>query len=221
VNAATGGTTAQFAQAGGDGIPITPMQAPAETSNPTKIEPVMSVQQHEFPHRKNLPPDFFTSAQVNLEACFGEAMQVVWDDRIIDPIPDQLKEIDRIECLRKAVLRWASGWDGVAYWPITLDHSLAIVANEGRQDKWQEQLQGHASMGRCLLAQLYSMGGQLPKDPDNVREIWQQQVELVEILVMGITILNIRCTVLPHGWKEGELPPVAYSDDSDISDSIS
>jgi hypothetical protein len=59
------------------------------------------------------------------------------------------------------------------------------------------------------------MGGRLPKEPDEVRELWKLQLGLVEILVMGITIINLRCAVLPHGWEERNLPPLAYSDDSD------
>jgi hypothetical protein len=45
------------------------------------------------------------------------------------------------------------------------------------------------------------MGGYLPKERYKVRELWQLQVELVEMLVMGITIINTRCSVLPHYWK--------------------
>ena len=59
------------------------------------------------------------------------------------------------------------------------------------------------------------MGGQLPKEPDIVRELWRLQIGLVEILVMGITIINTCYMVLPHKWKKWKLPPIAYSDNSD------
>jgi hypothetical protein len=58
------------------------------------------------------------------------------------------------------------------------------------------------------------MGGRLLKEPYKVRELWRIQVELVEILVMGITIVNTRCSVLPHLWQVRWLPPAAYSDES-------
>jgi hypothetical protein len=41
---------------------------------------------------------------------------------------------------------------GVAYWLISLDHSFMHAHKEGQQDKWQEQLLEHTSMGWCLLA---------------------------------------------------------------------
>ena len=44
-------------------------------------------------------------------------------------------------------------------------------------------------------------------------------MELVEILVMGITIINTQCSVLPHLWQVRWLPPAAYSDESDSESS--
>ena len=61
-------------------------------------------------------------------------------------------------------MKWVSGWDGVAYWPVSLDQSFANAVEEGQEKQWQDQLQGHASNGQHLLTQLYSMGGYLPKE---------------------------------------------------------
>ena len=166
------------------------------------------------PVLKNLPPDFHLTAHKNLDACFGEAMQVLHDDRILDPIPGGLEELDRVAHLSKVIMRWASGWGGVSYWPISLDHSFTCVKEEGRHDQWQEKLLSHASMGRRLLAQLHDIGGRLPKEPYKVRELWHLQVQLVEVLVMGITTINTRCSVLPHYWKVELLPPIPWSDES-------
>ena len=147
-------------------------------------------------------------------------MQVIQDNRIIDPIPEGTEVVDRIDRLNREVMGWASGWDGVAYWPVTLDHSFASAVEEGREEQWQDQLRGHASKGRRLLAQLYSMGGHLPKERCKVRELWRRQVGLMEILVMGITTINIRCSVLPHHWNAKKLPPPAYSSESDAESDI-
>jgi hypothetical protein len=152
---------------------------------------------------------------VNQAACFGEAMQVIQDDRIIDPIPKMTEEIDRINQLHREIMKWASGWDGIAYWPVSLDYSFANAVKDGREDEWKEQLLGHTSKGHRLLAQLYSMGGRLPKELYKVRELWRLQVGLIEVLVMGITTINIHCSILPHYWNIGNLPPVAYSSESD------
>jgi hypothetical protein len=162
-----------------------------------------------------LPHDFYSSAQVNQGACFREAIQVIQDDRIIDPIPKGTEEIDRIDQLSREVMRWAWGWNGVAYWPVTLDYSFASAVDKGREEQWQEQLQRHASKGQHLLAQLYSMGGHLPKERHMVRELWRQQVGLMEILVMGITTINICCSIVPHHWNAKKIPPPAYSSESD------
>lgn len=147
-------------------------------------------------------------------------MQVIQDDRIIDAIPRGMEEINRIDQLSREVMAWASGWDGVAYWPLTLDYSFASAVEEGREEQWQKQLRSHGSKGRRLLAQLYSMGGHLPKDRGRVRELWKQQVGLIEILAMGITAINIRCSILPHQWDAKKLPPPAYSSESDADGTI-
>ena len=168
---------------------------------------------------KNLPSNFFSRGQKNLDACFGEAMQVIQDDRIIEPIPEGTEELDRIRQLSKVIMWWALGWGAVTYWSISLDESFTRAFEEGRQDQWQEQLLDHASKGWRLLSQLYSMGGQLPREPYKVRELWRLQVELVEILVMGITIINTRCSVFPHYWKVKWLPPPPYSDGSNNNSS--
>jgi len=75
-----------------------------------------------------------------------------------------MEEIDQIDWLSQEVMRWVSGWNGVAYWPVTLDYSFTSAVDEGQEEQWQEQLQHHAFKGQHLLAQLYSMGGHLPKE---------------------------------------------------------
>jgi hypothetical protein len=141
---------------GDDAVPT-----PTLLEDPDVAPPVTA---HQPSTQRTLPHDFYSSMQVNQDACFREAMQVIEDDRIIDPIPKGTEEIDRIDHLSWEIMRWASGWDGVAYWPVTLDYSFTSVVEEGREEQWWEQLLGHASKGQCLLAQLYSMGGHLPKE---------------------------------------------------------
>lgn len=166
----------------------------------------------------NVPYDFYESALIHLGKVHGEAMQVLWDDRIIDPIPKGLTELERLERLSQTIMRWASGWGGVAYWPETLDLAYARACKEGQQGQWQEDLVNHASVGRRLLVQLHSMGGRLPKERYKTRELWRSQVSLVEMLVMGITTINIRCSVFPHHHIPELFPLVPYSDDESGSD---
>ena len=92
------------------------------------VAPPVNAQQSSI--RRILPHDFYSSAQVNQGACFREAIQVIQDDRIIDPIPKGTQEIDWINQLSRKVVGWASGWDGVAHWPVTLDYSFAGAVEE-------------------------------------------------------------------------------------------
>jgi len=111
-----------------------PMEENDTTPTPTLLEGP-NVSQHiaaqQSSTQRILPRDFYSSAQVNQGACFGEAMQVIQDDRIIDPIPKGTEEIDQIDQLSREVVRWASGWNGVAYWPVTLDYLFASAVEEG------------------------------------------------------------------------------------------
>lgn len=75
-------------------------------------------------------------------------------------------------------------------------------------------------MGQRLLAQLYDMGEHLPKEPYKVRELWRLQVQLAEVLVMGITIINTRCSVLPHYWNVDSLPPMPWSDEESAGETL-
>jgi hypothetical protein len=181
----------------------------------TPSTPVISPQKlPEDPVLKNLPPDFHPTTHKNLDVCFGEAMQVLQDDRIIDPMPNGLEEVDQVAHMSRVIMWWASGWGGVSYWLISLDHSFIHAKEEGCQDQWQEQLHSHASIRWRLLAQLGDMGGHLPKEPYKVKELWCLQVQLVGVLVMGITIINTQCLVLPHYWKVESLPLIPWSDKS-------
>lgn len=196
---------------GDDAVPT-----PTLLEDPDVAPPVTA---HQLSTQRTLSRDFYSSMQVNQDTCFGEAMQVIEDDRIIDPIPQGTEEIDRIDRLSQEIMRWASGWDGVAYWPVTLDYLFTSAVEEGQEKQWWEQLLGHASKGWRLLAQLYSMGGSLLKEQYKVRELWRLQVGLIEILVMGIMTINIRCSILPHHWNVKKLPLAACSSESDAESS--
>jgi hypothetical protein len=98
---------------------------PAQDQNQPVIENSGSCMPKTSDHvLKNLPSDFFSCGQKNLDACFGEAMQVIQDDRIIEPIPEGIEELDCVEQLSKVIMRWASGWGGITYWSILLDDSF-------------------------------------------------------------------------------------------------
>jgi hypothetical protein len=73
----------------------------------TPATSIMTLQVPDNPVQlKDLPPNFHPTAHKNLDACFGEAMQVLQDDQIIDPIPKGLEELDRVAHLSRIIMRW-------------------------------------------------------------------------------------------------------------------
>jgi hypothetical protein len=133
----------------GESITV-PADAP---SMPTATHHILSTAHRTEPETfslHNLPPDFHPTANKHLEACFGEAMQVLQGDQIIDPIPNGVEEVDRVARLSKLVLRWASGWGGVACWPITLDESFTHAHKEVARTAPQPCLSRSEAFGTVL-----------------------------------------------------------------------
>lgn len=107
------------------------------------------------------------------------------------------KELDRLLEFRASVVEWARGWGGVAWWNEGLDQSFNIAVEENRVDLWREQVSNHMELGRSILGRLHEMDGKLPDERWKVRELWRLKIELVEIVVKGITTLDIKSSILP------------------------
>jgi hypothetical protein len=174
-----------------------------------------------IPHPTTLthPIDFFKTRQIHECKAHGQAMQMLQDSRFIDAIPPGTQAIERAHKLSEAVMKWATGWGGVAVWHITLNRSYTEAFEEGRVNQWQEQMLGHAAMGRRLLSQYTNLSGELPSEPYKIKELWRISIEMMEMLVTGITLINSHCLVLPHGWQVKLMPLPAWSDDCESESS--
>ncbi|KAG6915876.1 hypothetical protein DXG01_009453 [Tephrocybe rancida] len=91
---------------------------------------------------------------------------------------DELEQLYRI---RENVINWSSGWSGTANWNSALDHSFIMAMENNRVERWREQIMDH----------------QLPVEQWKVRKLWRLRLELAEVLIRGITILEIKTLVLP------------------------
>jgi hypothetical protein len=172
---------------------------PAENGQETTMASMQSSNKRNL--TPSLPCDFLQTSRLNAEACYRESMQVLQDPQVSKRTPEELSKIERVEHLRNEVLRWSCGWGGVAYWPISLDESYTAACEEDHTAEWFKEVLEHASHGRGLLIELRFMVGQLPAvlfEPHKVKELLRTMVEMVEMVTVGVTILNMRCSILPH-----------------------
>lgn len=56
------------------------------------------------------------------------------------------------------------------------------------------------------------MDGKLPSEAWKIRELWRLKIELVEILVKGLTILDLKTSILPSSCT------VSYTDEHQALD---
>jgi hypothetical protein len=205
---------------------------PRDSASPTENGQETTTASMQSSNKRNLTPslprDFLRTSRLNAEACYRESMQVLQDPQVSKCTPEELSEIERVEHLRNEVLRWSCGWGGVAYWPISLDESYTAACEEDRAAEWFKEVLEHASHGRGLLIKLRSMVGQLPAalfEPHEVKELLRTMVEMVEMVTMGVTILNMHCSILPRNrWRVYEIfdassgNKLSWSDDDDCMD---
>ncbi|KAF8158048.1 hypothetical protein B0H34DRAFT_439509 [Crassisporium funariophilum] len=147
------------------------------------------------PH--SLPLDFHRTRSINPDALLGNIINNLVDYDGKKPYPTHYPELEVLLKLHTAVLNWAKGWGGVTYWSIGLDKSFNLAVKERRVEVWQAQLHNHGAQGRRMLSRLHFMEGDLPVEMWKIRELWRIQIELVEILVKGITILELKSSILP------------------------
>lgn len=151
-------------------------------------------------NRSTHPRDFFALAPLFDEKMFNEAVNSlsIAEDRRI-----QLDRFDELELMlgyRANIVKWAKGWGGVTLWDIGLNESFNAAVEEDRVELWREQVSNHMNLGRKLLGRLHEMEGRLPKAAWMIRDLWRLKIELVEILVKGITILEIKTSILPSAY---------------------
>lgn len=130
------------------------------------------------------------------EVCAAVAVSLVDHSRSAIA-SDMDSELDRLEHIRRKAVYWSSGWGGIVVWPDTLNLSFRHAVGDHQTDRWVSEVLRHAASGRRLLANLQEIKGKLPKEEWQVREIWRMSIELVQLLVKGITIIESRVSLLP------------------------
>jgi len=112
------------------------------------------------------------------------------------PLPTQQNlYIDASQTLvrvREESQSWLSRWGGFDYWVTSLEASYQKALGGDYVDRWKEHISDHARKGQFLLSELRNMANQdLPQEVYQLRELWKEQLRLVEALTAGITLINL------------------------------
>jgi hypothetical protein len=153
------------------------------------------------PKKPKFPTDFFSTRACNRDALHGEALNVLQEDHDMPHFRKEGTLLETVEQLMEDALTWCCGWGGVAYWPISLHKSYTAACELDNSDKWEEELLGHASNGRFLLFRLTTTVELIAdRSPTSYRlkETLRILVEMVQMVTMGLTVLNMRCSILPN-----------------------
>jgi hypothetical protein len=93
------------------------------------------------------------------------------------------------------------------------------ACEEDHAAEFEVELLDHASRGRGLLCELTSTVERLSAASlhrHELKELLRIMVESVEMVTMGITILNMHCSILPHNrWKIYKLALLDVSSDDE------
>ncbi|KAF8070014.1 hypothetical protein FPV67DRAFT_1667913 [Lyophyllum atratum] len=146
-----------------------------------------------------LPSDFRATKRNNQWAMYGEAVNSMIGPCPPEPLPDpdSFVEMDKLTPLTIQIFDWAEGWGGVTFWAIGIERSFQLAVEDERVEEWRVQLENHAEVGRQLLRGLHDMDGRLPLETYKVKQLWRLKCGLIEVLVKGLTILDIKTSLLP------------------------
>lgn len=175
--------------------------------------------------KSKFPIDFFSMRAHNCSALYGETLNVLQED---DEMLRYWKEgtlLEKVDQLKEDSLTWCCGWGGIAYWHISLHESYSAAYELDHPDKWEEELLWHAANGHLLLFQLTSMAELIADGPcmsHRLKEMLHILIEVMQMITMGLTVLNMRCSILPNNvWAVQRLYCISsregsWSSDEDI-----
>jgi hypothetical protein len=169
--------------------------------------------------KRKFPTDFFATKAYNRAALYGETLRVLQEDHEVPHFQKEGTLVEKVEELTEDALTWCCGWGGVAYWPISLRTSYMAACELDRSDKWEEELLGHASNGRFLLFRLTSaveLIADRSRTSHRLKEMLRILMETMQMVTMGLTILNMRCSILPNNvWSVRFLYDSSSSEEED------
>jgi hypothetical protein len=153
--------------------------------------------------------DFLSTRIYNCAACYGEALNVLQDNSRIPHHQKREMLFEQLEQLREDALTWCCRWGGVAYWHISLHETYTIACEDSEEDRnneWEIELLENATNRRRLLFQLTSMVELLaeegPSESHRLKKLLRISMEMMQMVTMGLTILNMHCSILPNNvWS--------------------
>ena len=201
---------------------ITPEEFRQKPDTPADVdEYITGVLDLDF-NPRNRPPDFWRSCSWFPFSVEANNLEALLDFATFRPLTmtdtGYFSELQQLERLENHIHKWASGWGGVAHWHLVMEQSFSVAVEEHREEDWVEQLLEHAVVGRRLLGTLHHVNDRLPSEPWKVREIWRRQVVLVEMLVRGITTIEIQVSILPTLCLARYSPPETEPEAGDGDD---
>ncbi|KAF9455515.1 hypothetical protein BDZ94DRAFT_1278017, partial [Collybia nuda] len=112
---------------------------------------------------------------------------------------DTTAHYDIFQEIRVDVNLWSRAFGGLEQWPSQLDRTYQAAVESNNVEGWLSDVWGHAAEGRKILNQLRNMEGQLPYEMWKICEVWRVEVELVELVVRGISCLELRSSLVGTG----------------------
>ncbi|KAF8065147.1 hypothetical protein FPV67DRAFT_1671432 [Lyophyllum atratum] len=143
-----------------------------------------------------LLPDFHATAAPYVDKMVQESIVAITAEDTL-PEPGSYQELDELNELRLWVIRWGKGWGGISNWDTGLDASYNHALKRDNVAHWREQISKHAQTGRLLLGRVHTMDGSLPTAGWKIRELWREKSTLLDLLVRGVTTLEIKTSILP------------------------
>ncbi|KAG6913742.1 hypothetical protein DXG01_004643, partial [Tephrocybe rancida] len=130
------------------------------------------------PSSTTRPPDFFMMMPED-----GKRDYIAAIDQVIGLVkrvvrPQMLDEMEQLYCIGENGVDWSSGWNGAAYWNITLDRSFKKAVENDCVEQWREHVHSHTTSGHALLVQLQLFNHHLPHKHWKLRELWRLQLEV-------------------------------------------
>jgi hypothetical protein len=95
--------------------------------------------------------------------------------------------------IHQDVLEWMGDWGPIPSWPVKITDDLEQARETDTLEAWLTNASTRLNCGRALLCRLWALPSfPLPKDVDEVRNIWRQSFELVGTVQNGVSCLESR-----------------------------
>jgi hypothetical protein len=92
---------------------------------------------------------------------------------------------------RRDIWAWTGDWGLVSCWSARIGADLAVAQEVKSIHTWHAACLQKMNTGRVLLSKLQALVGiSLPPDPEEIRDVWRQSLELVMIVQSGLACVE-------------------------------